>query len=113
MARLPCTHLGSRRFSQGLLLGKGHTTTRQPPSRLTRRLCALSHARTAWLTCHEALSHTISSAVFPSAANRAVSHSSNCFVTALTGRPSTKRRSMSCVSVRHSPYHATALGSGS
>src|SRR2546428_9445241 len=103
MARLPCTHFGSMRFSQGLLLGKGHTTTRQPPCCLTPRLCALSHARTAWLTCHEALSHTISSAAFPSAANRFVSHPSNCVVTALTERPSPKRRSMPCVSVRHSP----------
>ena len=68
MARLPCTHFGSMRLSQGLLIGKGHTTTRQPPACLTRRLCALSHARTAWLTCHEALSHTSSSAVFPAAA---------------------------------------------
>src|SRR2546426_11724696 len=108
MARLPCTHLGSMRFSQGLLLGKGHTTMRQPPSRLTRRLGALSHARTAWLTCHEALAHTISSAVFPSAVKRYVSHSRNCVVTALTGRPPTKRRSMPYVSARHSRHHARA-----
>ena len=27
MARLPCTHFGSMRLSQGLLIGKGHTTT--------------------------------------------------------------------------------------
>ena len=40
------------RFSHELLLGKGHTTMRQPPSRFTRRLCVLSHARTAWLKAH-------------------------------------------------------------
>ena len=35
--------------------------------------------------------------------NQAVSHARNCVVTALTGRPSTKRRSMPCVSARSSP----------
>ena len=111
MARLPCTPFGSIRLRQGRLSGKGHTTTRQPPCRLTRRLCACSHVRTAALPGHEALSHTIRRAVFPSAANRAVSHARNCVVTALTGRPSTQRRSMSCVSARHSPSHAPAWGS--
>src|SRR4029450_8414903 len=89
--------------SPNCTLRPGHTTIRQAPSRLTRRLWALSHARTAWLTCHEALSHTINSAVFPSAINRSVSQPRNCVVTALTGRPSTKRRNMPCVSARHSP----------
>src|SRR4030095_7892815 len=67
-------------------------------SRFMRRLWFFTHVRPTLLTCHEALSHTNNSAVLPSAANRAVSHARNCIVTALTGRPSTKRRSMLCVS---------------
>jgi hypothetical protein len=42
-----------------------------------------------------------------------VSHSSKRVVTALTGRPSTKRHRMACVSARHTPSQASAVGSGS
>ena len=47
---------------------------RQPPSRVTRRVCAWRCARTAELTCHEALFATISRAVMRSLANGSVSH---------------------------------------
>jgi hypothetical protein len=44
-------------------------TRRQMPrrSRLTYRLCSRIQCRTAWLRCHEALSHTNNNAVLPSA----------------------------------------------
>ena len=66
MARLPCTHLGSIRLSQGLLLGKRthHQTTAAFP--LDPPVMRLEPARTAWLMCHEALSQTINRAVLPS-----------------------------------------------
>src|SRR5262245_38051826 len=74
MARLPCTHFGSRRLSHGLLLGNWHSSRRQPPERLTRWLWALSHVRTARLVCQEALSQITTSACLPSLANLSASH---------------------------------------
>jgi hypothetical protein len=56
MARLPCTHFGSMRLSQGLLLGNWYITKLQPPECLTRSLCAFIQVHTARLTYHEALS---------------------------------------------------------
>jgi len=76
MAFLPWAPFGSIGFSQGALIGKGQTRRRTPPSALARRLWALLHARTRLLTCQEALSHTSSSAFFPSAASRVQTHAS-------------------------------------
>ena len=91
--------------------GTHHDATAACP-RFPRRLGVLRHARTAWLTCHAALAHTLHRAVFPAAAPRAVSHASHGVVTARTGHPSTKRRRRPCGSARRRPYHATAWGSG-
>ena len=114
MARLPGTPLGSRRFSQGLLLGKGHTTMRQPPSRLTRRLWALKPRPHGVTDVPRGLvPHYHPAPFFLPPPPGPVSHAKNWAVTALTGRPSTKRRRMPCVSARNHPSHATAVDSGS
>lgn len=81
IARLPWTQCGSIRFSQGTFTGSGQETIRTPPSRLTRRLCALIQARTRWLTCQLALSQTSSKARFPSAASRWQAHPRKSSVT--------------------------------
>src|SRR5262249_56929037 len=94
IAFLPCAHFGSIGFSHGALIGRGQTRIRTPPSCFTRRLCALIHARTRWLTCHEALSHTNNSAFFPSACRHAQTQAKKSSVTWLTGRPATKRSSI-------------------
>src|SRR5215218_7562466 len=70
IARLPCNQRGSIGLSQGLFTGSRHTTIRTPPRRFTVRLCLLIHARTAWLTCQAALSHTSTHTRLPSAASR-------------------------------------------
>ena len=110
LARLPC---GLDAVPPWARAGPGthHDATAACP-RFPRRLDVLRHARTAWLTCHAALAHTLHRAVFPAAAHRAVSHASHGVGTARTGRPSTKRRRRPCGSARRRPSHATAWGSG-
>jgi hypothetical protein len=86
-------------FSQGLFDGKGQAMIRVPtPLRLTRRLWSRSQSWTAWLTCQPALSQTISNPVLPAAQSRSAHHARNWVVTALTGRPSTKRNQTRLVS---------------
>jgi len=102
--RLPWTHLGSMGLSQGLLTGRRQATIRTPaPARLTARLWSCSQARTAWLTCHAALSQTSSSAVTPRAASLSQHQARNRVVSAPTGRPSTKRSRTSFAAGRYSP----------
>ena len=67
-------------FTTSINFGRQEESIPQMASNETLRQNRLSQARTAWLTCHEALSHTNSRAVFPSAANHAVSHARNCVV---------------------------------
>ena len=92
MARLPCTHLGSIGFSQGLLLGRQQETMRTPlPSRFTCRLCAAIQLRTARLTCQEALSQISKRTGTCRSLSLRQHQSRNWVVMALTGRPVTKR----------------------
>ncbi|AMV27119.1 hypothetical protein VT84_22140 [Gemmata sp. SH-PL17] len=67
---LPCAHLGSIGLSHGLFTGRKHATIRTPPSARAFLLWDLIQTRTRLLTCHAALSHTKSSAFFPSSPNR-------------------------------------------
>ncbi len=84
-----------------LLTGKAQTTRRTPqPERLTWRLCGRSQARTRWLSCQDALSHTSSTARLPWAAAWVAHQAKKSMVTALTGRPSTKRSQSSSVRCR-------------
>jgi len=90
--RLVCNHFGSIGLSQGLFTGKGQMGSRTPaPVALTCRLWTRIQARTSWLRCHEALSHTSRSAVLPWAAAPSQHQARKLVVTALTGRPSRKR----------------------
>src|SRR4051812_32514042 len=93
IARLPCNQRGSIGLSQGLFPGNRHTRIRTPPVRFTVRLCSPTHARTAWLTCQAALSHTSTHTRLPSWASWWAAQARNSIVTRLTGRPSTKRSS--------------------
>ena len=95
--------LGSIGFSHGLLLGRRQTRSRQPPSRLTRRLWAAIQARTSRLTCQGALSQIRSRTRTPSAASRPATQARKAQVTPLTGRPATNRSSIRSRSGSHRP----------
>ncbi len=83
------------------------------PSRLSVWLCARTQHVTSLLMCHDALSQTRNSAVFPRAPSRAQQSARNGVVMALTGHLSTKRSQGSSVESRNRPWQASALGSGS
>jgi hypothetical protein len=92
-ARLPCPHVGSMGFSQGLVLGSRHATRRPPrPCCLLWRLGRRRQVRTSWLWCHAALSHTTSSACVPRAPKRSLPQASDWVVRPLTGCPVANRR---------------------
>ncbi len=85
-------HLGSIGFNQELFVGRKQETMRTPlPSCLTCRLCTLIQLRTARLRCQEALSQTSSQTGTCCLGSFRQHHSKNWVVTALTGRPWTKR----------------------
>jgi hypothetical protein len=116
-ARLPCPHVGSMGFSQGLVLGSRHATRRPPrPCCLLWRLGRRRQVRTSWLWCHAALSHTTSSACVPRAPKRSLPQASDWVVRPLTGCPVANRRQSwsGGGGARHSsPSQARALGAGS
>jgi hypothetical protein len=74
IARVPWIQLGSIGLSHGLWIGRRRAMIRTPPSRFTRRWCALIQARTRWLMCQLALSQTRSNARLPSDAKRPQTH---------------------------------------
>jgi len=83
-------------LSQGLLLGKKQAIRRTPwPDCLTCRLCWRSQARTIWLSCQEALSQISNTARLSRACACWAHQHKKSIVTALTGRPSTKRSHIS------------------
>ena len=90
--------VGPHRFNRvepGLLTGKKQTKMRTPfPVRLTIRLCSRTQVRTALLVCQRALSQIIARTDLPSFSISWQIHSRNWMVILLTGRPSTKRKSI-------------------